>query len=229
MLNSRDNALALPILLALVLLDLPGNSPAIVLAAEAQGTLEDPIIDSGMTEAEAFEGLDPSCPAEIRRSQALVEVRYYSDDGKIHQGQLVIDRELVRDIQEAFAAALQEKFPISSVIPISHLRFRKNGRWDDELSMVANNTSAFNYRQITGGKRLSNHAYGRAIDINPATNPYIKGTLVLPPGAKYDPAAKGALTADSAITRTLVKLGWGWGGTWGDRKDYQHFEKPLGR
>ncbi|WP_203329075.1 M15 family metallopeptidase [Candidatus Laterigemmans baculatus] len=198
-------------------------------AGEARGTLDDPIIDSEMTEAEAFEGLDPRCPEAIRSRQALIEVLYYSGDGKIHQGQLVIDRDLVRDIQAAFAAAREEKFPFTSVIPISHPKFRKNGRWDDGLSMAANNTSAFNYREITGGKRLSNHAYGRAIDINPATNPYIRGTLVLPPGATYDPDAPGAVTADSAITMTLVELGWNWGGTWDDRKDYQHFEKPLER
>ena len=28
-------------------------------------------------------------------------------------------------------------------------------------------------REITGGGRLSNHAYGRAIDLNPQQNPYV--------------------------------------------------------
>lgn len=229
MLHSRCCSLALPGLLSLALLGSPIAPSSVALAAGAPGTLENPIIDSAMTEAEAFEGLDPNCPDEIRRRQMVLEVFYYSNDGKIHQGQLVLDRELARDIREAFAAALKERFPITSVIPISHPRFRKDGRWDDDLSMAANNTSAFNYRVITGGKKLSNHAYGRAIDINPATNPYIKGTIVLPPGATYDPDAKGAITSDSAVATTLVELGWDWGGSWRDRKDYQHFEKPLGR
>ena len=40
-------------------------------------------------------------------------------------------------------------------------------------SMEANNTSAFNYREVIGGGRLSNHAYGRAIDSYTFLNPYI--------------------------------------------------------
>ena len=197
--------------------------------AEAQqgGTSKHPIIDSRMTESEAFEGLDPKCPKEICERQKVVKLKYYSADGKIHQGQLVIDAALKDDIKRVFALALKEHFPIYSVIPISDKRFRKDGRWDDELSMEANNTSAFNYREITGGGRLSNHASGRAIDINPFQNPYIKGDLILPRGAKYDPSIAGTFTSDHPIVRAFLQLGWVWGGNWTSPKDYQHFEKPL--
>jgi peptidoglycan L-alanyl-D-glutamate endopeptidase CwlK len=191
------------------------------------GTSKHPIIDSKMTDREAFEGLDSKCPLDIRKRQKVVKVKYYSSDGKIHQGQLVIDKELVKDIKQVFEIALKERFPIYSVIPISDQRFRKEGRWDDELSMEANNTSAFNYREITGGGRLSNHAYGRAIDINTFLNPYIKGDIVLPHGAKYDPSIAGTFTADHPIVRAFLKLGWVWGGNWTSPRDYQHFEKPL--
>ncbi|MDQ3919674.1 MAG: hypothetical protein M3348_14480, partial [Acidobacteriota bacterium] len=81
------------------------------------GTLKHPIIDSRMTEREAFDGLDPKCPEEIRRRQRLVAVRYYSTDGKVHQGQLVLDSELAGDVKRVFALALKERFPIHSVIP----------------------------------------------------------------------------------------------------------------
>ncbi len=187
------------------------------------------IIDSHMTDTEAFDGLDPRCPQEIRDRQRLIEVTYYSFDGHIHQGQLVMDRALEDDIQAVFEVALRERFPMFSVIPISDRRFRKDDRWSDDLSMGANNTSAFNYRLITGGKRLSNHAYGRAIDINPFQNPYIKGGVVFPPGATYDPSAEGTLTADHPVVRAFLRLGWEWGGNWTTLKDYQHFEKPAGR
>jgi peptidoglycan L-alanyl-D-glutamate endopeptidase CwlK len=193
------------------------------------GTSKQPIIDSRMTEKEAFEGLDSKCPADIRKRQKVVQVKYYSADGKVHQGQLVIDRDLVKDIKKVFALALKERFPVYSVIPISDKRFRKNARWDDELSMEANNTSAFNYREITGGGRLSNHAYGRAIDINPFQNPYIKVGLVLPHGARYDPSIAGTFTSDHPIVRAFLQLGWVWGGNWTSPKDYQHFEKPLNK
>jgi peptidoglycan L-alanyl-D-glutamate endopeptidase CwlK len=191
------------------------------------GSSKNPIIDSRMTEKEAFDGLDSKCPPDIRKRQKVVKLKYYSSDGKIHQGQLVIDAELKNDIKKVFALALKERFPIYSVIPISDKRFRKDGRWDDELSMEANNTSAFNYREITGGGRLSNHAYGRAIDINTFQNPYIKGDIVLPHGAKYDPSIAGTLTSDNPIVRAFLGLGWDWGGNWTSPKDYQHFEKPL--
>jgi hypothetical protein len=180
-----------------------------------------------MTDREAFEGLDPKCLEEIRKRQKVVKLKYYSVDGKIHQGQLVIDVDLVKDIKKVFAVALKERFPIYSVIPISDQRFRKDGRWDDELSMEANNTSAFNYREITGGGRLSNHAYGRAIDINTFLNPYIKGGTILPHGARYDPSIAGTFTSDHPIVRAFLELGWVWGGNWTSPRDYQHFEKPL--
>ena len=191
-----------------------------------RGSLKYPIIDSAMTEKEAFDGLDPKCPNDILKRQRLIAVKYYSTDGQVHQGQLVLDAELVEDVKKVFALALKERFPIRSVIPISDKRFRKDGRWDDELSMEANNTSSFNYREVTGGGRLSNHAYGRAVDINTFENPYIKGGIVLPHGATYDPKVAGTFIAESPIVREFLRLGWAWGGNWSDRKDYQHFEKP---
>jgi peptidoglycan L-alanyl-D-glutamate endopeptidase CwlK len=191
------------------------------------GTEKRPIIDSNMTEREAFEGLDPKCPDEIRKRQRLIKVKYYSMDKQIHQGQLVVDRDLKDDVKKVFALALKDRFPIYSVIPISDTRFRKENRWDDELSMEANNTSAFNYREITGGGRLSNHAYGRAIDVNTFLNPYIKGNIILPHGAAYDEKVSGTLTSDNLIVREFIRLGWDWGGNWTNPKDYQHFEKPL--
>ena len=194
---------------------------------KGRGTARHPIIDSKISKKEAFDGLDPKCPDDIRKRQRLVTVKYYSSDKLIHRGQLVIDVDLKNDIKKVFALTLKEHFPIYSVIPISAKRFRKDNRWDDELSMGANNTSAFNYREITGGGRLSNHAYGRAIDINTFFNPYIKGNIILPRGATYDPKIEGTFTADNPIVREFIRLGWDWGGNWTSPKDYQHFEKPL--
>ena len=189
------------------------------------GSLQNPIIDSDISLSEA---LRKEAPSEFKKRQRLVEVLYYSFDGKIHKGQLVIDERLVEDIQEVFGVALKNKFPITSVIPISHNWFFKEGKWnEDDQSMLANNTSAFNYRTVTGGKTLSKHAYGFAIDINPVQNPYIKGNIVLPPNAVYDIRKLGTLTYDSPIVKTFICLGWTWGGNWESLKDYQHFEKVL--
>lgn len=191
------------------------------------GSIENPIIDSDITLSGA---LKKWAPAEIKKKQQIVDVLYYSFDGKVHKGQIVIDRRLVSDIQEVFRAALKIKFPIKSVIPISHPRFYKNGEWNgDGQSMFANNTSGFNYRKATGKKTLSMHSYGYAIDINPVQNPYIKRRRVLPPGAKYDVSMPGTLTRNCPVVQTFLRLGWTWGGDWKSLKDYQHFEKVLPR
>ncbi len=192
-----------------------------------RGTFKHPIIDSRMSKKQAFDGLDPNCPAEIRRRQRIVKLKYYSFDNSIHQGQLVIDKDLVKDIKKIFKAALREKFPIYSVIPISAPQFRQNGRWSDDLSMIANNTSAFNFREKTGGGALSNHAYGRAVDLNTVQNPYLKGSILLPPNGNYNRGAAGTFTFDNPLVKMFIALGWTWGGNWQTPTDYQHFEKPL--
>lgn len=197
---------------------------------DPRGTIDAPIIDSQMTEKAAFDGLDPNCPKEIRIRQRIVNVTYYGFDAKIHKGQLIVDEDLVQDVREVFALMLDSKFPIGSVIPLADPRFRKDGRWSDVLSMAANNTSAFNYRLITGrSTELSMHAYGRAMDINPMQNPYQSGGLVLPRGAKYEPNVAGTLTADHPLVKAFLSRGWKWGGSWNSPKDYQHFEKPVAK
>src|SRR3546814_9572848 len=52
---------------------------------------------------------------------------------------------------------------------------------DDGASMRANNTSAFNCRYVAGTTKWSEHSYGRAIDINPLHNPYVRNGSVDPP------------------------------------------------
>ena len=203
----------------------PQISPAAYPRIYPLGSSENPIIDSNITLSQA---LRKFAPPEIKEKQGLVEVLYYSFDGKIHKGQIIIDKRLAEDIREVFMVALNDKFPINSVIPISHNRFFNNGNWnDDNQSMLANNTSGFNYRMVTAGKKLSNHAYGFAVDINPVQNPYIKKDVVLPKGAVYDIKAPGTLTPESSVVKAFKRLGWTWGGEWNSLKDYQHFEKVL--
>lgn len=190
------------------------------------GSMRNPIVDSDMSLSFA---LRKYAPSEFKKGQRMVDVLYYSFDGMVHKGQIVIDERLVSDIREVFRVALETKFPINSVIPISHDRFCKDGQWNsDDQSMLSNNSSAFNYRKVTGGNSLSKHAYGFAIDINPVQNPYIKGSIVLPEGAVYNPVSLGTLTGDCLVVKTFKRLGWTWGGEWKSLKDYQHFEKVAG-
>jgi hypothetical protein len=91
--------------------------------------------------------------------------------------------------------------------------------------MKDNNTSAFNYRVISGTRTFSTHALGRAIDINPFLNPQIKNGEISPEGATYNKYKWGTITANSWLTHEFYKRGWRWGGSWKFTKDYQHFEK----
>jgi copper oxidase (laccase) domain-containing protein len=185
---------------------------------------EEVIVDSAMSVEEALrQNPDSLAPQEIMERQRLVDVEYYSFDNKLHRGQIVVDMDLVDDVEEAFKLMRKTRFPINTVIPISDPRFN----FDDERSVYANNVSGFNYRTIAGTNRLSNHALGGAIDINPFINPYIRADYQMPRGVDYDPNALGALVEDGEIVQFFKRHGWEWGGDWTDRKDYQHFQKPT--
>lgn len=189
-------------------------------AKEAAANVQDGngvLIDSKLSLAEALG--EQVIPEHIKKDLSLVDVRYYAFDGKLHQGQIVIHSSLREDVVNIFREIEKDRFPIAKVIPVSRYAF------SDDKSMEDNNTSAFNYRTIDGTDKLSNHALGRAIDINPFINPFIKKGKTKPSGAKYDPKVPGTITKDSPLARLFKKQGWQWGGDWKSSKDYQHFEK----
>lgn len=196
-----------------------------VCAVSSSHAADTPVIDSAMTRSEALARVDRRCPPDVLDNQEIITLTYYSFDGQLHEGQLVIDRHLAEDVREVFALARALKFPIGSVIPLSDERFLQDGRWSDERSMRANNTSGFNYRLATGSRELSRHAAGHALDINPFQNPYVRADTVEPAGAVYDPDAPGTLYAGHPVVEAFLARGWSWGGNWKALKDYQHFEK----
>ena len=181
------------------------------------------VIDSDRSLEEALAGLDPSCPEKVRQRQALVSVSYIGFDGGEHRGQVVIDERLSEDVRVLFRLALELRFPIGSAVPISAARFA----WDDLRSMEANNSSGFNWRVIAGTERLSNHAFGQALDINPLQNPWMSAQGVMPAGARHDPSQPGTLTGEHPIVRAFLDRGWEWGGHWTETVDLHHFQKPL--
>jgi hypothetical protein len=160
-------------------------------------------------------------PQEVLDRQRILDVTYYSFDGKLHQGQIVVDVDLVADVKGAFDLIKITKFPVKSVIPFVDRRLMLEA----EKASSLNNTSAFNYRLMTDSNKFSNHAFGRAFDINPSLNPFIKGNEVLPLAAKYDIKIPGTIVGNEEFMTYLKSRGWEWGGDWTDRKDYMHFEK----
>ncbi len=169
-----------------------------------------------MTLGEALAGKD--IPNDIKKNLTLISVKFFSFGGEVREGQLVVHAAVAEEVQEIFEKLAERRFPIQQIVPI----VAYGG--DDNASMAANNTSAFNYRVIFGTDRLSNHSYGRAIDINPLQNPYLqRDGALMPPGAHYDLTQSGTITPE--IASLFKSYGWGWGGDWVPQKDWQHFEK----
>jgi hypothetical protein len=163
----------------------------------------------------------PVAPSELR----LLELRYWDFAGQPRGGKLIVNRAVAREVEEIFGELYKRKFPIAKMQPIEEYG------GSDDRSMEANNTSAFNCRDKTNQPgHFSNHSWGRAIDINPLTNPYVKGSQVLPAaGRAYLDRSKpyrGGIVKDGLVVELFKKRGWIWGGDWKDRQDYQHFEKP---
>jgi D-alanyl-D-alanine carboxypeptidase len=166
----------------------------------------------------------PGCPVDPQDLRQLT-LSFRDFGNQTRTGTLLVHRDLADEVVGLFQTLFRRGFQIARMVPI------EDYGGNDEASMAANNTSAFNCRDATGSRGLySNHSWGRAIDINPLTNPYVKGDQVLPPeGRKYLDRTKafpGSILNDGVAVRVFEINGWTWGGRWLDRKDYQHFEKP---
>jgi hypothetical protein len=177
-----------------------------------------------VTAAELGASWRPGCPLEPGRLRR-VEINHIGFDGQTHRGALIVHEDLVTEVIAIFEQLHQLRYPIEKIRAVNHYPGA-----DDELSMEDNNTSAFNCRGIPGTRRWSQHAYGRAIDLNPLLNPYINRTGAFQPknAAPYldrnrtDP---GVLHAEDPVVRLFTDRGWRWGGDWRTPKDYQHFER----
>jgi len=157
-----------------------------------------------------------------------IKLQHYDFEGNVREGELIVNKKLADEVTQIFYELYKAGYPLESVRLVDD--FGEPG--DDNLSMAANNTSAFNYRRVTGSKTLSRHSYGAAIDINPRLNPYIDGERIAPEnGAEYADRSKdfaGKIDHDDLCYKLFIAHGWTWGGDWKGDKDYQHFSKDIG-
>ncbi|MEZ5167987.1 MAG: M15 family metallopeptidase [Acidimicrobiales bacterium] len=152
----------------------------------------------------------------------MIELPHWDDSGDVRDGALVVHADHVDAIIRVFGRLFDARFPIHSMQPITAFA------GEDDASMAANNTSAFNCREIAGRPGVwSQHAYGGAIDINPLVNPWVRGSQVDPPaGAPYVDRTvdvAGLIRRGDVVTSAFADVGWGWGGDWSGALDYQHF------
>ena len=169
------------------------------------------------------------CPVPLSDLRYL-QMTYLGFDGREHIGEMIVNKKVAKEVVSIFGALYHAKYPIRKMNLVSDFG---GSDWE---SIEADNTSAFNCRPVTGGKKWSNHAYGKAIDINPIENPYIskRGSIAHPDSLQYrdrrhknrfDPADQAMIVPHDKIIGIFKRRGWRWGGDWRSIKDYQHFEK----
>ena len=164
-----------------------------------------------------------------RSSLRYIRVLHYTADRRILTGELVCHKDIAADLTDIFRKLYDAQYAIESI------RLIDDYDADDTRSMNANNTSCFNFRTVAGSRKLSNHSMGKAVDLNPLYNPYVKrradGSTTVNPekGRRYaDRSAKFGYKIDrnDLAYRLFTQHGFRWGGNYRSLKDYQHFEKP---
>ena len=165
----------------------------------------------------------PECPITERSQLRVVEVGYHGFDGAVHRGRLVVNADVAASVARIFTRLFNERFPIRRMRPIEAYG------GDDDASMAADNTSAFNCRQPDQSNSAfasSPHANGRAVDINPRENPWQDPRC----GGCWQPTARfaartpgrGKILRGGVVWRAFTAEGW----IWQDiaTADYQHFD-----
>ena len=164
----------------------------------------------------------PGCPVPISKLR-LVDLTYWGFNGNGHYGRLIVHRRWAGDVVTVFQKLYEDRFPIRRMRLVDYYGA------DDSRSMAADNTSAFNCRWRAGSPGVwSQHAYGRAIDIDPVENP-----MFVPPNGVYPLAGRpflnrhrhrrGMIHTHDDTVKAFAAIGWKWGGTWKGTKDWQHF------
>lgn len=168
----------------------------------------------------------PELPCPQRDALVLLRIPYLDFYGHTQIGSMIVARRVAGEVAEAF----QEIYD-SKQFRIYRMSLIDDFEGDDDKSIEANNTSAFNCRTTDHGV-LSRHALGMAVDINPIQNPYIeKGVTSPPAGREYDeprerrPTVTGIILDGDVVTRAFARQGWRWGGKWKRTIDYQHFSR----
>jgi hypothetical protein len=164
------------------------------------------------------------CPV-LRSDLRYLQINYWDFAGYRRRGELVAHRDAV----VAMAAALADLY--GQQLPLRAMYRPDRFGWSPELhgadnyaSMDADNTSAFNCRQVVGkpGSR-SPHSWGRSLDLNPWENPYqSQGGIVPDTWWMTRSHPRVAWRAEShAVVTTMAAHGLSW--TYG-LVDTQHFD-----
>lgn len=167
------------------------------------------------------------CPVSLSQLRVLT-VTHWGFDGRSYTGTLLVREAAAQPLARVFGRLYELHFPIR------HLRLGAMYGPSGSIPADGDISGSFSCRQAvpspcsggTGTGTWSEHAYGEAVDLNPAENPYVGC------GQTRDRTAVSFMnrsrTRQGMVTPAVVaafrSIGWGWGGAWsGSTKDYMHF------
>lgn len=148
-------------------------------------------------------------------------VLYQNFSGKTLSGELICNKSIADDVMEIFYELYQSEYQFESIALTTET--------------TSNNTICFSYGGLSEDA-TSKHAYGLAIDINPAFNPYVEyakdgsGEISVIPesSAVYADRSKDfpyKIDENDLCYKLFTEHGFTWGGNKNSAKDYGHFEK----
>jgi len=198
--------------------------PAEVLPAPVDGAFAASVSEVP-PEVAARSTWQPACPVTLDELRYLT-VAFYGFDDRAHTGELLVHADVADDVVEVFRRLFEARFPLEEVRIIRA----------DELDLAptgdGNTTTSFVCRPVRQGSSWSEHAYGRALDVNPFHNPYERGDVVLPELASAyldrDRQRPGMVLPGGPATEAFAAIGWSWGGDWDSVTDSMHFSRDGG-
>jgi hypothetical protein len=176
----------------------------------------------GQVQADRMTGVSwrSGCPVALHDLR-VIAAAHWGFDGRRRTGRLIVHVDVARDVLGVLRRLYAARFPIRRMVPVDAYG------GSDFRSIEADNTSAFNCRFVEGTSRWSEHAYGRAIDVNPIENPYVSGGRTSHrasvPFLDRSRRRPGMAYAGGVLVEAFRAIGWAWGGDWTSVKDYQHF------
>jgi hypothetical protein len=161
---------------------------------------------------------DARCPRIAQL--AYLRVAHVTMTGEVGDGELIVAAALAPRAIELFRRLYAIGFPIRRLALVDEFGA------SDDASMAADNSSAFNFRVVAGTDVLSQHALGRAIDINPLENPWRRANRIDPPAGEAfvdrTNIRPGMIVRPGPVVAIFDELGWEWGGDWRHASDDHH-------
>ena len=195
----------------------------------------------------AYNIYNDDCAHLKDRLVLLQGLEYYNFSGELkNDGSIIILDTLAENVQNIFAQLKKIKFPLEGISPYAGVHIKKIFWWkkivaDDNY----NYTGSFCCRRIVGhNSKMSLHALGAAIDLNPLQNPAIiidvekkVVTQIIPKDgvfylnrsqARMNKAFRPGII-DARVKQIFKDNGFNiWGGDWDFPVDYHHFQLPRG-